>query len=230
MWAFFGKFTFAKFTKIPKMMRTIHSFLALLLLGTMVVFSSCKDDPDPDEITSDYYFQANIDGTLRTFQFDRDDYINIIGDWGQGSDAAGENQYIPFTCIASEDALTQSDGINNSGAIGVIIATTDELTAEQTGERIVSGDIGYGTRSYDAGDEAVPGGFISYVDGAGTEWTSNGDQTGGSFRITEYGDFNDPDNFTHKVITAEFSGTLYNGTGGSVSITDGICRGRMILY
>ena len=211
-------------------MRTVHTLLALLLLSSSVFYSSCKDDPDPNEITSEYYFQATIDGQLTTFQFELNDYINIIGDWGQGSNAAGENQYVPFTCIASQDALTQSDGINNSGAIGVIIATTDNLDPQGTGDRIVAGDIGYGVRSYSDTEEATPGGFISYVDGGGTEWTSNGDQSNGSFRITEYVDFDDPNAFTHKVITAEFSGTLYNGSGGSVSITDGICRGRLILY
>ncbi len=211
-------------------MRTVHHLLALMLLATTVLFNACKDDPDPNEITSDYYFQATIDGSIRTFQFERDDYINIIGDWGQGSDAAGENQYIPFTCIANEAALTQADGINNSGAVGVIISTTDQLTPEQTGTRILSGDLGYGTRSYNSSDEAIAGGFVSFVDGSGTEWTSNGNQDGGSFRITEYVDFDDPDNFTHKVITVEFSGTLYNGSGGSVPVTNGICRGRMILY
>ena len=210
-------------------MRTIIKYYHLLCLLAAVVFAGCGEDPDPNEIRADMYFQATIDGELTTYQ-EEDEYINIIGDWGQGSDADGENQYIPFTCVANEAALTQAGGNARSGAIGIILTTTDNLTAQQTGEQIVSADIGFGLRSFDAADAATEGGFISWVDENGVEWTSNGTQDDGYFRIMEYTDLEAPAFFTHKVIAVEFSGKLYNGSGGVIDIEDGRCRGRLIQY
>ena len=210
-------------------MRTVKFFLLACICASFV-FQSCKDKPDPNEIRSDFYFQATIDGEIRTYQFDIDDYINIIGDWGGGNVAGNTRQYIPFTCIASEDALSSPSGLSNSGAIGIIITNNDSVSNQQVEGLVPDGSIGIGTRSYDSNDEPTAGGFISWIDGTGREWTTNGTQNNASFTITEYADLDDPVNFSHKVIAAEFSCTLYNGLGGSISLTEGKARGKLIIY
>lgn len=210
-------------------MRTVKLFLFTCICSSFF-FVSCGEDPDPNEIVSDFYFQAAIDGELRTYQFDVNDYINIVGDWGVGRVAGSTRQYVPFTCIASNEALSSPSGLANSGAVGIILTDNDSVAASQVGQMISSGDIGIGTRSYDEAEEATAGGFISWVDGSGREWTTNGSQSNASFRITEYFDQEDVVNFTHKVIAAEFSCTLYNGTGGSITLTDGKARGKLIVY
>lgn len=210
-------------------MRSFKFFFLACICSTFL-FSACGDDPDVNEIVSDFYFQATVDGEIYTYQVDVNDYINIFGDWGRGGIAGNSRQYVPFTCIASEDALSSPSGLSNSGAIGVIITDNDSVGPAQVGEMMLSGSIGIGTRSYGASQEAVEGGFLSWIDGSGREWTTNGPQSNASFAITEYFDQEDPVNFTHKVIAAEFSCTLYNGLGGSIVLNDGIARGRLIVY
>lgn len=209
-------------------MRTIHLILLLATASSFLV-TSCKDK-DPNEIISDIYFQATIDGEIRTYQYDVDDYINIVGDFAGGQDAGSENQFIPFTCVASEDALTSSSGLNNSGAVGVIITSTSNLNPEQVGDEIASGALSYGTRSYEAQTDAIPGAFVSWVDGNGTEWTSNGDQTDSNFNITVYVDEENDESNSHKTFGADFNCMLYNGQGGSIILNDGKVRGRLIVY
>lgn len=209
-------------------MRTVKVFL-LLIATTSIFLSSCKD-PDPNEIVSDIYFQATVDGEIRTYQFEVDDYINIVGDFTGGADAGTENQYIPFTCVASDAALSNPSGLANSGAIGVIITSTSNLNAEVVGDQISTGTLGYGTRSYDEQTEATPGAFISWIDASATEWTTNGDQSNSNFEITSYVDEENSDSNSHKFVAATFNCTLYNGSGGSIILTDGVMRGRMIVY
>lgn len=211
-------------------MRTIKVSLFLLLATTFTFFSCKKKKLDPNEIRSDYYFQATIGGEQITYQEGESDYLNIIGDFGEGRSAAGMSQYVPFTCIAHEDGLFSTDGLKNSGAVALIKASSSLLLPQQIGQQIVTGDIGFGTRSYESSDEAIEGGFLSWVDGNGTEWTSNGDQSGSSFKVVEYIDADDVDASTHKIIMVEFSGTLYNGAGGSQTVTAGKARGRLIVY
>ena len=210
-------------------MRTVKTFL-LLIATASTVFFSCGEDPDPNEIVSDIYFQATVDGEIRTYQIDVNDYINIVGDFTAGADADNENQFIPFTCVASDDALSSPSGLANSGAVGIIITSTDNLNPEQVGDQITTGTMNYGTRSYDTPDPATPGAFVSWVDPTGAEWTTNGDQSNSTFEITAYADEENAASNSHKVITANFSCTLYNGSGGSISLTDGRVRGRMIVY
>ena len=209
-------------------MRTVKTLL--LLIATASIFiTSCKD-PDPNEIVSDIYFQATIDGEIRTYQYDVDNYINIVGDFTGGADAGSENQFIPFTCVASNAALSNPSGLANSGAVGIIITSPNNLNPEQVGDLISTGSLSYGTRSYDAADDAVPGAFVSWVDPSGTEWTSNGDQTGSNFEVVLYGDEENSESNSHKIIRTTFNCNLYNGSGGTIILTDGQARGRMIVY
>lgn len=209
-------------------MRTVKTIL--LLFATASIFlSSCKD-PDPNEIVSDIYFQATIDGEIRTYQYEVDDYINIVGDFTGGADAGSENQFIPFTCVANESALSNPSGLANSGAVGIIITSTSNLNPEQVGDEISTGTLDYGTRSYDTLVSATPGAFVSWIDPSGTEWTTNGDQSSSSFSIVSYVDEENSESNSHKFIGADFNCTLYNGSGGSIVLNDGRVRGRLIVY
>lgn len=209
-------------------MRTIQLILLLATVSSLFV-TSCKD-PDPNEIVSDIYFQAAIDGEVRTYQYDVDDYINIVGDFTAGLDAGSENQFIPFTCVANKNALIQTAGLNNSGAVGVIITSTSNLNPEQVGDEIASGALAYGTRSYDTQTAATPGAFVSWIDANGTEWTTNGDQSDSNFNITIYSDEENVESNSHKTFGADFNCMLYNSQGGSIILNEGKVRGRLIAY
>ncbi len=209
-------------------MRAVKTIL--LLFATASIFLASCSDPDPNEIVSDIYFQATVDGEIRTYQYEVDNYIQIVGDFTGGADAGSENQFIPFSCVASENALSSPNGLANSGAVGIIITSASNLNAQQVGEEISVGTLDYGVRSYDTLTSATPGAFISWIDGNRTEWTTNGDQSGSSFEITSYVDEENAESNSHKFIAVTFNCTLYNGSGGSVAVTDGTLRGRMIVY
>ncbi len=210
-------------------MRSVKTFVLFFATAASILIASCSDK-DPNEIVSDIYFQGTIDGEIHTYQYEVDDYINIVGDFTGGVEADSKNQYIPFSCVASENALSSPSGLANSGAVGVIITSVSNLNAQQIGDSISVGTLSYGVRSYDTLNSATPGAFISWIDGNGIEWTTNGDQSGSNFEITSYVDEENTSSNSHKFISVSFNCFLYNGSGGRVVLNDGTLRGRMIVY
>lgn len=216
-------------------MRTVHS-LPLLALACVLLSLSCKkDDPVfPNQITSDYYFQAIVDGDTFTYQEGVNEYGNIVGDF-YGGTVPGGFEYAPFTCIASGDAVGNPTAANlaRSGALALISVEASAVQDQNTYEGLVAtGTLPIGFLSRTPVDSGFAGGYVSFFDADGTEWTSNGPQSGGTVIVNEYSDFEDTGRSpnTHKVMAAEFSCTLYDGNGNSKALTGGRVRGRFITW
>ena len=220
-------------------MRKLHSLPLFFLLATLLVFSSCKeedDDLNPNLIIQDFYFQAVLDGDTVTYQDGLKDYGNIVGDF-YGSQANGEWVYAPFTCIASNDAVTNPLPalLAESGAVSIIIPSPDQKSTVQEYQSLVTTGtfpIGYLPRS--AADSAITGAFISIFDADAVEWNTNNGPTApaGSVVVNEYSTFVDNDRIpaTQKIFSASFECTVYNSAGQSKQVTGGLIRGRMIRW
>jgi hypothetical protein len=214
-----------------EVLQTMRIQKALLLFGLAAAFTftACKKDDgptNPNEIVKDFYFQAVLDGDTVTYQDGLDDYGSIVGDF-YGLQAANGWEYAPFTCIASNDAVANANPttLAKSGAVAIISRPPAQLASLQAYDSMVA------IRSYSI-DSASVGGFVSFFDANGTEWTSNGPQTNGNVTVTEYtsktdNSFSPP---THRIMAATFQCTLYNALGDAKSLTSGKIRGRLIRW
>jgi hypothetical protein len=94
-------------------------------------------------------------------------------------------------------------------------------------ERLAMFQIGsypYGVGS--TSSATVDGASIVYADATGKEWFSElGPQTGSTFSVAEIVD--NPDNTSIKIFKATFSCKLYDGSGGSIQVTDATIRGKI---
>lgn len=211
--------------------------LALLALLSGLAFIGCKkDDPNPHELTQDYYYQFVLDGDTTTYQEDIDRYGNIVGDFFGGEVVNGW-EYAPFTCLASAAAVANPNPstLTASGAVAVIAMPAAEITTSTAYQALVTtGSLPYGVLSRDPADSAQAGVFVSIYDADGVEWnTNNGPQDGTeTFIVTEY--LAQADNArtppTSRVFAANFSCKVYNASGASKVLTGGKVRGRLMIF
>lgn len=220
------------------MNRTLNSLTFLAVICALFAFS-CKDDDGPDnpnEIVSDYYFQAVIDGDTFTYQEGISNYGQIVGDFWGGRILGGNYQYAPFTCVASAEAVANPgpSTLASSGAVAIMSVTTDSRdTYAEYSVLPTTGPKDIGLLARTTLDSAAAGGYVSWFDANGTEWNTNGGvQNNASFVVTDLVNFEDNSRSpaTHKIIAAEFSCTLYDGNGNSKTLTGGRVRGRLIVW
>jgi hypothetical protein len=145
--------------------------------------------------------------------------------------------YSPFTCIASNDAVTNPLPIYlaKSGAVAIIATSPNQKSTVQEYQAMFSTgtfNIGYLPRS--GSDTAIAGAFISIFDADGVEWNTNNGPSNppGQVTVSEYSTFVDNSRIpaTQKIFNATFETTVYNASGQSKQVTGGKIRGRMIRW
>jgi len=75
------------------------------------------------------------------------------------------------------------------------------------------------------------GAKIFYYDNNSVEWSTDlgsANQTGSTFNITEH--IANTDGYSQHISKATFNCKLYNSTGASMTLTNGLCRGRTVYY
>lgn len=206
--------------------------LAFVVMLMALNFSSCKKkDPNnggssnsgAPSITSNYYFQANINGSWVTFQHNN---TTLFAGYGSNYSATGDTikGYSEFSGISD---LAESNG-GGIGGIGVNklyeLDSIDQFNLFKLGTRT------YGRYNSDSIPQKFTAGvYVSYLVND-VLWSSDlgsGDQTGSSFTITEFID-NNTDYTSEKIVAATFSCKLYDGNGNSKTVTNGKYRGRVI--
>jgi len=215
-------------------------FPVLLLIATSTIFNSCKKESEPEpataaapsggggsssgapSITSTYYFQAKIDGSWVTYQ-------DGVGGFTSGT--AGGNY--GSTVNQEEQSALMVTYPTYSGAYFFILKTFPGTASAADYESMFS------VRSYSYGINAdtpgypsgVDGAGIGFIDASGVEWRTDlgtHDQTGSTFSITEH--IANTDGYSHRISKATFSCKLYDGNGNVKTLTNGIFRGRSVLY
>lgn len=200
------------------MKRTIYLILILL-----ACFACKKDDPaeeTDDNITSDYYFAATINGEKMLIQEGIDGYAN-------GTSAGGGS---------TPDGFQQEQGAvflgGPNGYVAVVIAKTFPERPDQCSQMDGMFHIGsypFGQTSMSTEDNGKDGAVIYHIDADGVYWSSGYEpatQSGSSFEITEYTDFKTI--FSSKIMKAKFNCTLYDGEGHSKTLTNGEIRSKCL--
>jgi hypothetical protein len=209
----------------------------LLLIATCISFNSCKKESEPEptptpapppagtgapSITSSFYFQAKIDGTWVTYQ-------DGIGSYASGT--AGGNY---GSTVNQEEQIGML--INYVAQTGGAIFVLKQFPGTASGADYESM---FAVRSYTYGINADKPGYPSGVDGAGivfwdasgVEWRTDygtANQTGSTFNITEH--IANTDGYSHRISKATFSCKLYDDNGNVKNLTNGVFRGRTVLY
>jgi hypothetical protein len=200
------------------MKRTIY-----LVLIFLACFACKKDDPTEeldDDITSDFYFTATIDGVKVLIQEGIDGYANGSGAGG-GSTPDGFQQEQGAVFL----------GLPN-GYVAVVILKTFPERPDQCSQMDGMFHIGsypFGQTSRSTEEDGKDGVAIFYMDADGVYWSSDYEpatQSGSSFEITEYTDFTTM--FSSKIMKAKFNCTLYDGEGHSKTLTNGEIRSKCL--
>ncbi|RKD92801.1 fibrobacter succinogenes major paralogous domain-containing protein [Mangrovibacterium diazotrophicum] len=192
---------------------------AIFLAGMLLLCFACsKDDQEFEsiyDVSSNYYFAANMDGVPLIIQADNTNYYNYSAEEGEESlfgYVAGSESYF----VGSEEDAEQ---------VSIFFLKTFENEPTDCAE--LSTILNVGSNNY-AGVTSFEnltvsdGVAINYVDANGVLWstgTLDGDFSDGEFKITEITKYKDDP--TTCVVKARFSCTLYNEYGTSVKLTNG---------
>jgi hypothetical protein len=215
-----------------------HHLLSILLLAaTSTIFNSCKKETEAEpapatttttttgtgapSITSSFYFQAKIDGTWVTYQ----DGINSYASGTSGSN------YGSTTNQEEQAGLLINYSTFRFASIFVLKTIANPTNTDY--------ESMFSVRSYNYGINAdhpnhplgVDGAGICFVDNSGVIWRSDygtANQTGSTFNITEH--IANTDGTSHRITKANFSCKLYDDNGNVKTLTNGIFRGRTLLY
>lgn len=195
----------------------MKSFVNLLTVSAAiaVLFCACGKHHTSNK---KFYFQAELDGEKITLKDNRQGYTAGVGQ--SASFAPGNvatRQESNMLTLLNEDAKPVV-----FWSLGAHF-TKDELTYEEILELYMPGDYSY----YDGlGELQETTAALVWHDANGTEWTTyygSGDQSGSSFRVVETEDSEDDAYLGMAQI--EFTCTLYDQEGNSMSIADGKARG-----
>jgi hypothetical protein len=221
---------FSKFKNNPKNMKKYISGILILCLG---IFISCKKKKDdtpapsgPVAITATYYIQANIAGTVKTFQHNVGGYSNGAGGSGTaGSNGATTNQY------------SSSFAKYSIGGGGLVVAN-DNLTVTFNLNSLTATQNDYdvffvaGAKNYVATMDDLNGVCIEWMDESGVVWsTTAGAQTGtAAFNITATGS-DVLNSMNVNWVQATFNCTLWNPAGtASKTVTNGKVKGITLPF
>lgn len=205
-------------------MKTTILKLSVLSLLTISLFSCKKEEPiNPStnnaggtSITSTRYVSFTLNGSTKTFENGLAGTTNSVEEMGSGT-------------VSNYVMVNGGTFLNTSAqekiSIHLIKGFTSVPTAQQKENMFSVGIFGYG-KEYS--NPLVEGGLVWYIDANGTEWrTDNGtaNQTGSSFEIKSITTTNGADAYSgKKIMEVEFNCKLYDGSGNSKTLTNGLIK------
>ena len=170
--------------------------------------------PTPTTPTASFYCTATINGQA----------VSLLDKTGtkvfsgiELSLSSGNNsQYFEGSCYIDTVSYNSQYAIGIYKKFTVTTPTADQIKAM----------LGVRTFTYSL-NSAADGAFFSYTDANNVTWsTQKGDQTGSTFRITEY--ITDPTGLCPMIAKYEFSCKIYDGNGNSKTVTNGVWRSRAL--
>jgi hypothetical protein len=200
--------------------RTLY---ALLFTSCLVLSSSCSKDDSPtgvdSTITSDFYVQATIDGSVVTLQ-------HGVGSYGQGvggSFGGGSDGY-PVTVSSYVVRVSYEGGkvvVNPKSSIGIRFTKNfdDYPTSLEYRTVIPLGEVAYGSEEMN-----IEGVEIIWTDAAGTEWKSRAAEAGNTFVVISHREeeYREGGKLVGLFMTkGEFSCALHDDAGHTMSLTNG---------
>jgi hypothetical protein len=208
----------------------MKKYITGILILSLGIFISCKkkkDDvtpaPSANAITADYYIQANIGGTVKTFQRNVNSYFNGAGgSLTAGSTGSAINQYTStFAKYSIGGGLSVA---NDNLTVGFNLNSQDAQSTDYTAFFVT------GAKAYVATEDDLNGVFIDWVDESGATWsTAGGSQSGSVFTITALGS-TVLNSTNYNWVKATFNCTLYNSVGSSKIVTGGLLKGLVLPY
>jgi hypothetical protein len=206
----------------------------LVLIAASTLIHSCKKESEPapvpepapptggaPTITSSFYFQAKIDGAWVTYQ-------DGVGQFASGMSSTN---YGSTTNQEEQGALLINYSTFRGGSI-FMLKTLEMPSASDYEGMFAVQSYNYGINADTPGHPTgIDGAGVGFIDPDGVMWRTDegtGDQTGSTFKITEY--ITNPDASSPKICKAVFSCKLYDGNGNIKTLTDGILRGRVLHY
>jgi hypothetical protein len=195
-----------------------------LLMGivSLCLFASCKkENSSPAESDYPYYFSANINGA--NIKFEADD---LLSTYGCGTSAPSSSSGFHHDIYEGTVIQNPLQPAKSSIYVHILKYFNDEPDQAQRIAMFTLGNYGYGVSN--TSPSTVNGATVDYVDADGKSWsTQDGSQTGSTFTITE---LSDNDDFTAvKLFKATFNCKLYDGSGNSVELKNGVIKGKAIF-
>jgi len=196
----------------------MKNLLVITLLLSSIV--SCKKDKaDDNQDQFPFYFTATINGTAVKYEAD-----DLNSQYACGTSA-------PFNANGDDYDIYEGTSIadwNDLSKNNIYVHVLKFFDHEPSwAERLAMFQIGsypYGFGSISSA--TIDGAAIIYADATGKEWFSElGPQTGSTFSVAEIVD--NPDNTSIKIFKATFSCKLYDGSGGSIQVTNATIRGKI---
>ncbi len=173
-------------------------------------------------ITSTFYFHATIDGKEVLIQDGK-----FVGSGISSSAGIVEGGYV---AVESTILINPVEQKNHAG-FGIIKYFPNNSVSSKDKEAMFTERayvFGKKTNSYHTGFD---GAYVHYLDENGVNWRSDygsGDQRGSSFEITEHKAVQD---FNAKYYTtAKFDCVLYDSSGNSIKLENGVCKSRTLAH
>lgn len=217
-------------------MKKLYKLKVAAITAIIVVtgISSCKKEEstptptpttttNPPVPTSNLYFQATINGTAVSFQ-------DGVGGYGAGGGSESGSEPSGWQ-EGQSSMVTKAFSTQNLGGIHIMKAFVYEPSITQIESMFAVQSYPYGKLSPSTNIDGEDGARVFYYDNSGVEWTTDlgtADQTGSTFSITEH--IVNEAGVSHRISKVTFNCTLYNSTGASMILTNGVYRGRTVYY
>lgn len=216
-------------------MKKLYRLKLAAITAIIVVsgISSCKKEesaPAPTPVTttppiptSNLYFQATINGTAVAFQ-------DGVGGYGAGGGSESGSEPSGWQ-EGQSSMVTKAFFTQNLGGFHIMKVFTYEPSITQIESMFAVQSYPYGKLSPSSNVDGTDGARVFYHDNDGVEWTTDlgtADQTGSTFNITEH--IVNEAGYSHRISKVTFNCTLYNSTGASMVLTNGVYRGRTVYY
>jgi hypothetical protein len=184
-------------------------------------FTSCTKSPQSGNIKEldKYYTSAIIDGKKIEFTENQNGYLNGYGKAGVWVD--GMSQW-----FERQSTTYAKNGENIFNIYFMKFVNSNPPTKNEIKSIFHQGTYSYGSSDF---YNLVDGVEIRYIDENGMEWTTKGDQTGSLFQVNSH-TTNISDSYTPFVTEGNFTCKLYNNLGQSKLLTEGIFKGRTVVY
>lgn len=200
-------------------MKSIRISLLALTLSLLII--SCNKDNDDDDNGFPFYFTATIDGNAVKYEAD-----DISSQYECGismpENSLGMN-YDIYQGTVIQDGLDPS---SNAIYVHILKYFNDYPTNAEKLAMYQLGSYPYGKG--EVSTSTVNGASITYYDNSGKTWSSElGTQSGSTFSISEISD--NEFGTSGKIFKASFSCKLYDGMGGSITVSNATIRGKVFL-
>jgi hypothetical protein len=193
----------------------------LIALLVITLFTSCTKTEQTGSIRSieKFYAAATIDGNKVEFTENKNGFLNGYGK--AGVFVEGMNQY-----FERQSSTYAQNGENIFNIYFMKWLNTSPPSKEDVRSIFYEGNYSFGSSDF---RNLIEGVEIKYIDEAGIEWTTQGNQTGSYFEITSHSK-NSIDSYTPYATSGKFSCKLYNSLGQVKTVTDGAFKGRTVVY